>query len=409
MIDRTKSEELFHRAAKVIPGGIYGHVSPLAGLPDYFPNYCKKAKGYEFEDVDGKKWIDFMCGYGSILHGFLNPEIENAVKEQLKLGAVFNQPAEIMVELAEELTNQIDFADWSVFAKNGSDLTTWAIRVARQFTQKPIVLKVKGSYHGVDSWCDPGLGGRIPSDRSDVIEFPWNDLNKLDDIISAKSNRIACIISTPYHHASFAPSELPSDEFWESVRKICDKHEILLILDDVRCGGRLHPSGSHRFFNFIPDLAVYSKSLGNGYAISACAGKEMLKKSSMDVFLSGSCWNDAVAMTAAYTSLTISKRDCVAEQVMRKGEYFCSKLEKIAQENELPLAMTGPASMPYPWIEGDNNLFSIQKFSRFCAKEGLYFHPHHNWFISNAHTRESLDLALEKAQVGISKMMSSLN
>ena len=405
MIKQPESERLFIRASKVIPGGIYGHVSPNSGLPNYFPNYCKKAHGYIFEDVDGKEWIDFMCGYGAILHGYRNPEIESSVKEQLEYGSVFNQPSENMVELAEKLTNQIEFADWAVFAKNGSDLTTWAIRVARERTKRPMVIKAKGAYHGVDAWCDPGIGGRIASDRNEILEFEWNDLCMLQDIIIKNDNKIACIILTPYHHPSFAPSELPADDFWSTVRNLCDEHDIALILDDVRCGGRLSGGGSHCYFDFTPDLSVYSKALGNGYAISACVGNEKFKDSSMEVFLTGSCWNDAVAMKAALMSLEISSRDSVPENVLHKGSYFCQKLEEVSLKNNLPLRMTGPQSMPYPWIEGDENLFMIQKFSKFCALEGLFFHPHHNWFISNAHTNESLDHSLDKAESAIRNMM----
>ena len=96
-----------------------------------------------------------MCGFGAILHGYLNPEIENAVNLQRSKGSVFNQPSLLMVELAERMVEAIDFADWAVFAKNGSDLTTWAIRVAREKTGREFVIKARGAYHGVDAWCDP--------------------------------------------------------------------------------------------------------------------------------------------------------------------------------------------------------------------------------------------------------------
>ena len=117
------------------------------------------------------------CAFGAILHGYANQEIDTAVDEQRKLGMVFNQPAEVMVDLAEALVEKIDFADWAVFAKNGSDLTTWAIRVAREKTQRKFIVKASGAYHGVDAWCDPGLGGRIASDRKEILEFSWNDLD----------------------------------------------------------------------------------------------------------------------------------------------------------------------------------------------------------------------------------------
>ena len=165
MRDYSKSDALFERALACIPGGVYGHTAPVAGLPRHFPHFCNSAKGFLFEDIDGKEWIDYMCAFGCILHGYSHPEVEEAAQKQRKEGAVFNQPAQVMVELAELLTDTIDFADWTVFAKNGSDLTTWAVRVAREFSGKEIVLKTRGAYHGVDAWCDPGIGGRIRSDR----------------------------------------------------------------------------------------------------------------------------------------------------------------------------------------------------------------------------------------------------
>lgn len=404
-LKRDKSDSLFSRALNVIPGGIYGHVSPIAGLPRFFPHYTQKASGFKFVDVDGNEWIDFMCGFGAILHGYSNPEIEESVNDQRSMGSVFNQPSPLMVDLAESLTNAIDFAKWAVFAKNGSDLTTWALRVAREYTGRPYVIKAKGAYHGVDAWCDPGFGGRIESDRSSILEFSWNDLNEFKKLLSEYDNQISSVILTPYHHAAFAPSILPSDHFWSDVEKECRSKGIILILDDVRAGGRLHEYGSHKYFDFCPDLSIYSKGLGNGYGISACAGAEFLRGASKEVFLTGSCWNDAFAMAAAIKSIEISLRDSVAQSVLAKGEYFCNGLIERAQEFDLPLTMTGPSSMPYPWFKGDEDLFRIQKFCELSAKQGLYFHPHHNWFISNALEYGDLDLTLELAGYAMKELV----
>ena len=391
------SDEYFARAANVIPGGIYGHVAPVAGLPRHFPHYIRTAEGCRFEDVDGNQWLDFMCGFGTILHGYLHPEIESAALAQRQLGAVFNQPSPVMVELAESLTQKVNFADWAVFAKNGSDLTTWAVRVARESSGKPYVVKARGAYHGVDAWCDPGLGGKIKEDKSKVLEFTWNDIDELKRVISSHRNLISSIILTPYHHAAFSPSVMPSETFWADVETECQSNNIILILDDVRVGGRLNDGGSHKYFDFTPDMAVYSKGLGNGYAISACVGKDFLKDASKEVFLTGSCWNDAVAMAAAIKSLEISHSENVAESILAKGDYFVKGMAEKASENELPFILTGPTSMPYPWFEGDENLFRIQKFCEIAAGKGLYFHPHHNWFISNAHGQNDLDEAIELA------------
>ena len=397
MRSHNTSEILFKRASRVIPGGTYGHIAPASGLPRHFAHFCSTGHGAFFHDVDGNEWIDFMCAYGAVLHGYQNPRIEAAVEKQRKLGSIFNHPNEVVVELAEKLTQVVDFASWSVFAKNGSDLTTWAIRVAREQTKRPLVVKALGAYHGVDAWCDPGLGGRIDSDRSDVVEFEWNNLNQLEDIFKQKKNDIAAVILTPYHHAAFAPSEMPTEDFWSQVRRLCTENGSLLILDDVRAGWRLHAGGSHRFFNFTPDISVFSKALGNGYAISACVGIEAVKSAASEVFLTGSCWNDAVAMQAALSSLTMCVEGNVPQSVMTKGQFFSERLEQLAKGFNYSLKMTGPPSMPYPWFEGDENLFLIQKFCQLASKQGLYFHPHHNWFISDAHDQESLKKSLELA------------
>ncbi len=379
----------------MIPSGIYGHVAPGAGLPKYFPNYCFSGSGCRFIDVDGNEWLDFMCGFGAVLHGYCHPFIENSVKLQHQHGSVFNQPSMLMVELAERLVDQIDFADWAVFAKNGSDLTTWAIRVAREKTGREYVIRAKGAYHGVDAWCDPGLGGRIPSDRSHILEFEWNDFDQVESLFKEFNNQIAAVILTPYHHPSFAPSILPLDQFWRNVEDLCKTNETLLVLDDVRCGWRLHDCGSHKYFGFTPDLAVYSKALGNGYAISACVGSNQYRNSAAEVFLTGSCWNDAYAMAAALASIKLSIKEKTAQSVLKKGKQFCEHIESIANKFGIPLKMTGVPSMPYPWIEGDDNLYQIQSFCKIATTYGLYFHPHHNWFISDAMTDDDLEQAVK--------------
>ena len=153
MRSRSNSDQLFKRAASVIPGGTYGHLSPASSLPRHFAHFCSSGKGVYFHDVDQNEWMDFMCAYGAVIHGYQNPIIESAVEKQRSVGTVFNHPHEVSIELAEKLTQLVDFASWSVFAKNGSDLTTWSIRVAREHTKRTFVVKARGAYHGVDAWC----------------------------------------------------------------------------------------------------------------------------------------------------------------------------------------------------------------------------------------------------------------
>ncbi len=169
--DYTKSNELFARAAKVIPGGIYGHASPAISLPGASPYYAARAEGCRYWDVDGNEFIDFMCGYGPIILGYNHPEVEEAAARQARDGNCFNHPTPLMVELAERLVSLVDFASWSVFGKNGADMTTWCTQVAREHTGAKKILKVAGAYHGSHPWCSPGHGGWIEEDRVARAQF----------------------------------------------------------------------------------------------------------------------------------------------------------------------------------------------------------------------------------------------
>ena len=154
----SRSIELFDRATKIIPGGIYGHQSPALTVLGSFPYYVTKADGCRYWDVDGQEYIDYMCAYGPMVLGYNYPKVEDVVEKQRKLGDCFNHPTELMVELAEYLIEIIPVAQWVVFAKNGSDLTTWALQVAREHTGRKKIIMVSGTYHGTHAWCSPGVG-----------------------------------------------------------------------------------------------------------------------------------------------------------------------------------------------------------------------------------------------------------
>lgn len=128
------SMALFERARRVIPAGIYGHTTPAQLVPKEFPYYATRAEGCRYWDADGNEYLDFLCSYGPIVLGHKHPEIEEAAERQRRAGDCFNHPTALMVELAERLASLVDFADWCVFGKNGSDMTTWAVQVAREFT-----------------------------------------------------------------------------------------------------------------------------------------------------------------------------------------------------------------------------------------------------------------------------------
>jgi glutamate-1-semialdehyde 2,1-aminomutase len=153
-----------------------------------------------------------MCGFGPILLGYNHPEITEVAQRVQSGGDCFNHPTEYAVQLAEKLASTISGADWAVFGKNGTDMTSWALRVAREYTGRKRIAKEAHAYHGVDPWCVPGFGGVIAEDREQIDSFLWNDIASLESLIAAKKDDLAAIMVTPFHHPAFDDSALPSKE-----------------------------------------------------------------------------------------------------------------------------------------------------------------------------------------------------
>jgi len=401
-----RSLELFDRAARVIPGGIYGHASPVIALPGAFPYYAERARGSHYWDVDGNEYIDYLCGYGPMILGHQHPEVEEAAARQQRDALCLNHPGPIMVELAEYLVSLVDFSAWAVFGKNGSDMTTWALQVAREKTKRRKILKVAGAYHGMGSWCTPGHAGLLDEDRAHIHDFQWNDLESFDRLLRQFPDDIAAVIMTPFQHEVFKPSEMPAPGFWQHIETACRREGIVLILDDIRAGFRLDLRGSHKCFGFEPDLICFCKAIANGHALSAALGRKELRVAASKVFLTGSYWNGPPAMAAALTCLKILQRDDTVSALRRSGEMLMSGLVAAGQRHGYAVTASGPPAVPYLSFADDASLRRQQRFCAEVALRGAYLHPHHNWFLSAAHTDEDITATIRMADEAFAVMQA---
>ncbi|CAM3038544.1 aminotransferase class III-fold pyridoxal phosphate-dependent enzyme [Rariglobus hedericola] len=399
-----QSQALFRRAAAVIPGGIYGHTTPAATVPGAVPYFAAEGFGCRYRDVDGNVFIDFMGGYGPLVLGYHHPEVEAAAHAARQLGAAFNHPTPLLVELAEKLTQRIDFADWAVFAKNGADLTNWSIMVAREVTGRPKILKIRGAYHGTAAWCTPGHGGLIPSDRVDIADFPFNDITALEALFAQHRGQVAGLILTPFHHPAFADSVLPTPEFVAACNRLCREHGALQILDDVRCGFRLTADGSHSLYGYKPDLAIYCKALANGHPISACVGRASHKAAASRVFLTGSYWSDPAPMAAALATLDIIAREQIPQRLALLGQRFVDGFLALGKKHGVDLIASGPPAMPYLRVKDDPSFMRTQALCTAIVAQGVFIHPHHNWFISAAMTEADIDEALRRIGIAFDSL-----
>jgi glutamate-1-semialdehyde 2,1-aminomutase len=167
------------RAAAVIPGGMFGHQS-VALLPDDYPQFFARAEGAHLWDVDGHRYLDFMCAYGPNLFGYGHPEIDAAYVRQLGIGDTLTGPTELMVRLAEEWTALVTHADWAIFCKNGTDATSMALSIARQHTRRKTIIRAKGAYHGAAAWCVNRPAGTIETDKAHQLFCDYNDVASLE-------------------------------------------------------------------------------------------------------------------------------------------------------------------------------------------------------------------------------------
>jgi glutamate-1-semialdehyde 2,1-aminomutase len=393
-----RSQELYARAVEVIPKGIYGHKNPDFVLPGHSPYYAARAQGGRYWDVDGNEYLDLLCGYGPILLGHNHPQVEDAVQEQMVRGNCFNQPGEVMVELAERLVDQVPGMDWALFAKNGSDVTTWAVRVARECTGRPKIVMVHDTYHGAHAWCSVYPGGVLPEDKAHVLEMGWNRSDELEALAAEYPGQIAALIAAPYHHPVYAAQQMPDQGFWPAVRQICDREGMLLVLDDIRAGFRLDCRGSHARFGIEPDLVCFGKSLANGYPLSVAMGREGLRGAAEEVFISGTFWFAPAPMVAALATLQVlDETDAIAHMVWL-GERLRTGLRQLGVAHGLPVTVSGPPALPYMTFDGDGEeLHLMQAFCREMIARGVFLHPYHNWFLCAAHTESDIDEVLEAA------------
>jgi glutamate-1-semialdehyde 2,1-aminomutase len=390
----SKSDALMDRARKVVPHGVYGHQNTKLLTPGEYPSFLARAEGCRFWDVDGNEYIDYMCAYGPMLLGYRHPRVEEAARAQAEKADCLNLPGEVWVDLAELLVGITPFADWAFFAKNGSDVTTWSLAVARAHTGRLKIVMAEGAYHGVGAWCTPGQEGIPPSARADILTFTYNDLDDLRRVVDEHRSEVAGIIVTPFRHEAFHDSEMPVPGFLEGVRDLCDQEDIVMIYDDVRAGFRLHLGGSGEHFGVRPDLTCYCKAIANGYPLAAGLGRDFLRAAAERVFFTGSYWTAYVPMAAAIGTIETLRDEGGIERIDAMGKRLRQGLDEQARSLGLAIHQSGPPAIPFMSFVEDQNFARNRLFCGECARRGVFFHPYHNWFLSAAHTEADIDETL---------------
>lgn len=299
------------------------NVSPLAAQTysksyRYFcrgvaPSYMDHGEGCYIYDVDGNKFIDFMCALGPITIGYNDPAVNEAVINQVHKFASGSLQSELEVQLAEKLCEIIPCAEMVRFVKNGGDATTAAIRLARAFTGRDVVLM--SGYHGMHDWSIGASTNNkgVPKAVCDLTKnFTYNDFDDLENKL--KENEVAAVILEPIQ------SNGPKDGYLDGVKELTHKYGAILIFDEVVSGFHYALGGAQEVFNVTPDLVAFGKGMGNGYPISAVAGrKDLLEQIEQGVFVSTTFGGDSIAMAASLATLNILSQPGFYEHIIKIG------------------------------------------------------------------------------------------
>ena len=401
---------LRERARLVIPGGMYGHQA-AGGLPAGYPQFMRSGRGARIWDADGNEYVDLMCSYGPVILGHQHPAVEEAAQAQAALGDCQNGPGPVMVELAELLVDTVAHADWAMFAKNGTDATTMCCTIARAQTGRRRILVARGAYHGAAPWCTPRPAGTTPEDRANLGYFTFNDLGSARAAAGQAAGDLAGILVSPFRHDAGYDQELVSPEFARGLRGLRDATGAALILDDVRCGFRLHLGSSWEPLGVAPDLSAWSKAVANGHPIAAVLGSDSFRDGAEQIFVTGSFWFSSVPMAAAVATIGALRALDAVTVMERAGTAIRDGILGQAAAWGFDVSYTGPGQLPYLTFAGDRQHALASEFAAQALRRGAFIHPRHNWFVSAATTGDDIALVLaatDGAFAAVRKRLGSL-
>ena len=389
----TKSEELLKREIEV---------SPLAAQTfsksyRYFcrgiaPSYMDHGEGCYIYDVDGNKFIDFMCALGPITVGYNDPTVNEAVINQVHKFASGSLQSELEVELAEKLCEIIPCAEMVRFVKNGGDATTAAIRLARAFTGREVVLM--SGYHGMHDWSIGASSNNkgVPKAVCELTKnFIYNDLGDLEKKL--QENEVAAVILEPIQ------SNGPKEGYLEGVKELTHKYGAILVFDEVVSGFHYALGGAQEVFGVSPDLVAFGKGMGNGYPISAVAGrKDLLKQIEEGLFISTTFGGDSIAMAASLATLNILSKPGYYKHIIRIGTMIRDGIQERIDKYDLNdvLSVSGMPAHCGLAFEGQGSLsyLDIQSvYSQTMIQNGILVFA--IYFLNSHHTEKEAQAYLD--------------
>jgi len=431
-----ESLDLFERAKRSLAGGVSSH---FRASEQPHPLFYVRAAGARIWDVDGNESLDFTLSQGPMILGHSNAEVLKAAQSATSCGQLFAGQHLAEVELSEAIQHIIPSAELVRFCVSGSEAAQAALRLARVHSGRSKYIKFEGHYHG---WLDsvafsvspaesgpvsgptltpePWTPGISPGLQDEVIVLPWNDLEKVREVLQQRGNEVAAIITEPIMcNSGCIP---PEPGFLEGLREACDLHGVVLIFDEIITGFRVALGGAQAHFKVTPDLAIFGKAMGSGFPISALVGsrKIMGLLTTGKVLQAGTMNAQNTSVAAALATVLELHRNSqqIYGQFYRQAELLRASLEEAAREqgHQILIQGVGPVfHMGFTSLSKVRNYrdtlsYDKQKYSAFCLgmrERGVRLMSRGIWYISASHTQADIEEAVTAARATLAELKSS--
>lgn len=426
----SASRDLFRRACGIIPGGVNSPVRAFRAVGGE-PFFVQRAAGSRLWDADGNEYIDYVLSWGPMILGHAHPAVVQAVADAATRGTSYGAPTAAEVELAEAVQGFFPSMQRLRFVNSGTEATMSAVRLARGFTGRELILKFEGCYHGHgDSFLVKAGSGvatlglpnspGVPAELSKLtLTAPFNDLEAVETIFRAHPEKIACVILEPVvGNAGFIP---PDDGFLQALRRITEADGALLVFDEVMTGFRVAPGGAQERFGVVPDLTTLGKVIGGGLPVGAYGGRADV----MDwiapvgpVYQAGTLSGNPLAMAAGLAQLRILRDEDPYPELERKTRRLVDGMLEIGRELGVPMTGGSLGSMwgvflaagPVRSFE-DAKASDVETFRRFyhaALRRGVFLAPSafEAGFMSTAHTDQDVEDTLSRVRDALAQARS---
>ncbi len=424
-----KSNELFQRAQKILPGGVNSPVRAFKSV-GRDPLFIQRANGSKMWDVDGNMFIDYIGSWGPMLLGHAHPDVIESVKQAAEGGLSFGAPAEAEVLIGELICDMVQSIDVVRMVNSGTEATMSAIRLARAFTKRDKIIKFEGCYHGHgDSFLikagsgaltlgTPDSPGVTKGTAQDTLIAQFNRIDSVRTLFDNNKESVAAVIIEPV--AGNMGCVPPSETFLRDVRELCTEYNALLIFDEVMTGFRLARGGAQELYGVTPDLTALGKIIGGGMPVGAYGGKgeimEMISPSG-PVYQAGTLSGNPIAMASGYAMLTyINGHTDVYDKLEKKGAAIEDGIRSIISKHSYPVSVNRAGSMFTLFFTGKSvtdfataSSSDKEKFAEYYGsmlEQGIYMPPSQfeAAFISTAHTDDDIEKTVSAVEVALGKV-----